>query len=198
MHICLYLGAISSSGRALDCGSKGTEFKTLIAPCGSPVLAKGKDCESLLCGFDFRLPPYFKGVYMDDNFYKALILFMKKNGKKIKDIEFIQSYDYEGDWDDDYQYDFKVAPGIIFFEIPIVDFIREAKKIDCIDSSDTLKIVGKDWWIVTDTDGNGYFEFYQMPERPKKIKNLAKELLLHPDSKAEYILNIKFDEDEDV
>lgn len=117
-------------------------------------------------------------------FYDELIKFMKKEGKNIGDIEFVQSYSYNDDND------------VIFHEIATEDFIQTIKDIKNLNISDTIKIVGNGWWIATDTD-EGYFEIYEIPKRPEKKINLAKELLLNPSKKAGIILGIECD-DEDM
>ena len=116
-------------------------------------------------------------------YYEDLVEFLGEHKRTIKDIEFIQSYSYDDEGN------------IYEFEIEKKDFIKVIKEIESIDGSETLKIVGKDWWIATDTD-EGFFEMYELPIRPMKKINLAKELLIEPERKPSFILGIEFNEDE--
>jgi hypothetical protein len=57
------------------------------------------------------------------------------------------------------------------------DFITYSKKIEAIDGSLAILVVGKDFWVTSDTD-DGYFKFMTAPKRPKRIINIAEQLLL--------------------
>ena len=119
-----------------------------------------------------------------DTIYNELVDFLKQENKTFDDIIFIESYNYVYDENESCLYKFEIAKK---------DFINIAKEEDIHNISDDLKIVGKDWWISTDTN-DGFFDFYEIPKKPKQVMNLAKELLLS-DRKASYILGIAFDEE---
>jgi len=103
---------------------------------------------------------------------KCLFKFLKSHGKTFDDIEFIVS-------EKNYRY-----------EITKEDFLEHANDVDEIDICVGLEFVGKDFYVHTNGDF-GYFEFVGLPEKPKHVINLAKELLIGEISPA-VALGIKY------
>lgn len=100
------------------------------------------------------------------NLYEELIENLKYNNKTLDDIEYIIT----NEWD---------IPTNKFklIEIPKEHFLKLAKETNYdngfgLPEIDTnLKVVGKDWWLErVDYDGEEWFEFKKLPDKPNEIK----------------------------
>lgn len=96
--------------------------------------------------------------------YDEIISILGENDKSVEDIRFVSSQRmYEDEK----------------FEIPIDLFLEKCKLIDPVATSDQIQIVGDDFWLEGDAE-DGYFDFIEIPQRPKKMMSepqLAKKLL---------------------
>jgi hypothetical protein len=101
---------------------------------------------------------------MKNSLYDSFIESLESNNKTLSDVLFISSHQ-EDDEDN-------------VFEISIEDFCRYAKKMKATYASLNINVVGKDFWLTTDTE-SGFFEFKTMPQRPSSVINVAKQLLLN-------------------
>lgn len=103
----------------------------------------------------------------DTNLYHETNEALSNNNKSWADVSFISIIDKDS------------------FFIEVEDFIEYSKNVNyyrgygSVEISDTLKIVGDGWWLERwEYDGSEGWSFKQMPTKPKKKFNIAKELLI--------------------
>ena len=112
-----------------------------------------------------------------------LIEVMARNNKEFKDIKYITCFRPEA-WDED-------SPEEAEFNIEMKEFIEIAKTIDSTYSTLNMRFVGEDFFITSDPDECGYFDYIEIPQKKPYTFNLAKELLLYPNEKAGVLMGIE-------
>lgn len=119
---------------------------------------------------------YWKDHCLEGNIYDNTIAYLKHKGKTWDDVKFIMTKVFK-DCDDDSD-NCKLDQ---FVEITKEDFKTIAMDAEMVDLSLFIKIVGKDWFMSSDTD-DGFFEMVEIPKRPSEVYNLPKELLINEEN----------------
>jgi len=125
---------------------------------------------------------------MEISLYTKIIKLLENNNKPFDDILYITSVREER-WDEN-------SPSGGEFNIPIEAFIEVSKTIDPLYIEPEINIVGRDFYITSDTM-DGYFDFISIPQKKNKTINLTKELLQYPDEKPGVLLGMESPDQDD-
>lgn len=145
---------------------------------------------------------FWEEADIHSDLYSNLISYLTFKGKSWDDVRFISTFIESGkscpkdcDGSNCNEPD---CPNTRAVTINKDDFIDMAKEVELSNISDNLIVTGDNWFITSRNDT--FLEMIEIPEQPKEVLNLAKELLVSNDVEVNipFMVGIAYDPGDDV